>query len=203
MSTAIFGGSFNPVHLGHVKLACAVKKAVNAERLIVVPTYISPFKQNAHNVASGQHRLEMCRLAFGDVGGAEISDYEISSGGVSYTVNTLRHFRQLMPDEKLYFIVGSDSLEGLPSWRNFPEIMSMCTVAAAARSEEDAERISVLAEKIKPYGDVVTVNIDPFEISSTEIRKKILNNEDISCYIPANVVKYIVCNKLYAADTSA
>ncbi|MBQ8567931.1 MAG: nicotinate (nicotinamide) nucleotide adenylyltransferase [Oscillospiraceae bacterium] len=198
MSIALFGGSFNPIHKGHVNLAKSVIDShIGADRIIIMPTYISPFKQGADNVEDGKHRTEMCRLAFEGMDNVTVSDHELSQGGVSYTVNTLKYLRELYPDERLWLIVGSDSLDSLPRWYRFEEIMSLCSVAAAARSDEDILKIEEFAVKVRKFGTVETVKTVPFEISSTEIRKKILNNEDISCYLPENVVKYILCNQLY------
>lgn len=199
MSIAIFGGSFNPVHNGHVRLAENIlNKGISADRIIIVPAYISPFKQDGEKYADGFHRLNMCRAAFGHIATAEVSDYELRSEGISYTVNTLRHFHSVFPDEKLYFIVGSDSLHTLPTWKNFPEIMQLCTIAAAARSEEDRLNIRKFAEDVLPYGEVVTVDCEPFEISSTEIRRLIREGGDFSPYVPEAVARYIKDNKLYS-----
>lgn len=199
MSIAVFGGSFDPVHNGHVRLAENIlNKGISADRIIIVPAYISPFKQDGKKYAEGFHRLNMCKAAFGHIQNAEVSDYELKSGGVSYTVNTLRHFHGLFPDERLYFIVGSDSLKTLPTWRNFPEIMKLCTIAAAARSEEDRLCIRKFAEDVLPYGEVVTVDCEPFEISSTQIRRLIHEGGDISEYVPADVTQYIKENRLYS-----
>lgn len=199
MSIAVFGGSFDPVHNGHVRLAENIlNRGISADRIIIVPAYISPFKQDGRKYADGFHRLNMCKAAFAHIKNAEISDCELRSGGVSYTVNTLRYFHQLYSDEKLYFIVGSDSLRTLPKWKNFPEIMKLCTIAAAARSEEDRQSIRKFAEDVLPFGEVVTADCEPFEVSSTEIRKLIREGKDISGYVPEAVAQYIKENKLYS-----
>lgn len=199
MSIAVFGGSFDPVHNGHVRLAENVlNKGISADRVIIVPAYVSPFKQDGKRYADGFHRLNMCRAAFAHISNAEVSDYELHCEGISYTVSTLRHFHSIFPDEKLYFIVGSDSLRTLPTWKNFPEIMRLCTIAAAARSEEDRLNIRKFAEDVLPYGEVVTVDCEPFEISSTEIRRLIGEGKDFSPYVPGAVAKYIRDNRLYS-----
>lgn len=199
MSVAVFGGSFDPVHNGHVRLAENVlNSGISADRIIIVPAYISPFKQDRKGYADGFHRLNMCRAAFAHISNAEISDYELRSEGISYTVNTLRHFHSIFPDEKLYLIVGSDSLRTLPAWKNFPEIMKLCTIAAAARFEEDRLNIRRFAEDVLPYGEVVTADCEPFEISSTEIRRLIGEGKDISPYVPEAVAQYIRDNRLYS-----
>ncbi len=131
MKTAIFGGSFNPVHNGHINL---VREAIiNAclDRVIIMPAFISPFKKNECPPADGIHRLEMLRLAFKDMKDIFISDYELKRAEVSYTVNTMRHFRETYPDDELYFIMGGDMLSSLHMWYKFEDIMSLCGIIAA------------------------------------------------------------------------
>ncbi|MGN0674833.1 MAG: nicotinate (nicotinamide) nucleotide adenylyltransferase [Oscillospiraceae bacterium] len=200
MRRAIFGGSFDPVHNGHVNLVKQIYSKVELDQIIVMPTAISPFKQNnERKPASCADRFEMCRLAFADMDFVIVSDYEISLSEVSYTVNTLRHFREVYPDDKLFFIMGSDMLLSFEKWRNYREILSMCTIIAASREDgqTDMDKLEAQAEKLRSFGEVLLVNTDAYEMSSTEIREKIKKNCNISCYVPENVVKYILEHKLY------
>ncbi|MBQ7980602.1 MAG: nicotinate (nicotinamide) nucleotide adenylyltransferase, partial [Oscillospiraceae bacterium] len=144
-------------------------------------------------------RLRMCELAFAPLEKVEISDHEIAQGGLSYTYLTCRHFRTLYPDDNLFFIMGSDMLLSFERWKNFEEILSMCTLIAASREdgETDMAELETQAEKLRKYGNVMLIRTDAYEVSSTEIREKIKKNSDISCYVPQNVVKYILENKLY------
>lgn len=201
MRTAIFGGSFNPVHNGHVNLVRETAEKVQLDRVIVMPTFISPFKKDSDAfVADGADRLEMCRLAFEDMPFVSVSDYELSRQKVSYTVETLRHYKEVLPDDELYFIMGSDMLLSLTKWNSFEEIMRLCTIIAASReeNEKDIEKLRNEADDLAKYGKVIVINISAFEVSSTEIREKIINNRDISCYVPQNVVKYILDKNLYS-----
>lgn len=198
MKTAIFGGSFNPVHNGHINLVMEITKAVFLDKIIVMPANISPFKTDCtRDTADGKDRLEMCRLAFSKLENVIVSDYEIACTEISYTVNTLRHFKEIYPDDELYFIVGSDMLKTLHLWNRFEEIMSLCTIIAASRICGDFDELEKTADELRRFGEVILVKIKPYEISSTHIREKIINNEDISCYIPSAVVKYIENKKLY------
>lgn len=197
---ALFGGSFNPVHNGHVNLVKEVAAAVKLDRVIVMPTYISPFKKDDCGfVADGNDRLEMCRLAFEKLDHVEVSDYELSLKKVSYTINTLEHFKALYPNDSLYFIMGSDMLMSLDRWYRFEDIMKLCTIVAASRENEqsDISKLHKKAEELQTYGKVIVVNISAYEMSSTLIREKILNNSDISCYLPEKVVKYISDMHIY------
>lgn len=200
MRTAIFGGSFNPIHNGHVNLVRETAEKAALDRVIVMPTFISPFKKDSDVfVADGADRLEMCRLAFEDMPFVSVSDYELSRRKVSYTVETLRHYKATLPDDELYFIMGSDMLLSLTKWYCFEEIMRLCTIIAASReeNENDIEGLRNKADDLANYGKVIVINISAFEVSSTEIREKIIKNQDISCYMPQNVVKYILDKNLY------
>ncbi len=202
MKRAIFGGSFDPVHNGHVKLVESLCEAVMPDEVIVMPAGISPFKKDMkRRPASGEDRLKMCRLAFADMPRVTVSDYEISRTEVSYTVDTLRHFRELYPNDELYLLIGSDMLLTFDKWRKFEEILADCTLCAASRENASADMalLRKKAEELHRYGDVLLIDTEPFEISSTEIREKIMKNSDISCYVPKNVVKYILENNLYKA----
>ena len=200
MRRAIFGGSFDPVHKWHVSLVSELKKALELDEIIVMPTGISPFKKDMERrPASGADRLEMCRLAFADMPFATVSDYEISRVGVSYTFDTVRHFRSLYPNDKLFWLVGGDMLKSFDRWKNWQEILSMCTLAAVSRQKcgSDRNELEKKAAELRKYGEVLFAETKPLEISSTEIRKKIIKNSDISCYVPQNVVKYILECGLY------
>lgn len=198
MSTAVFGGSFNPVHNGHISLAATILKNIpDIARLVVMPAAVSPFKQQSKINADGSHRLNMCRLAFKDIPGAEVSDYEISKGGVSYTYETLEYLSELYRGERLYLVIGSDSLKSLPGWKNFHRIMELCTPAAAARSKPDRQLIAEYEKAVRPYGDVLVFDAEPFEISSTELRKIIADGGDYSRYMPYEAAEYIKRFDLY------
>ncbi len=200
MRRAIFGGSFDPVHKGHVSLVSELKKALELDEIIVMPTGISPFKKDMERrPASGADRIEMCRLAFADMPFATVSDYEVSRVGVSYTFDTVRHFRSLYPNDKLFWLVGGDMLKSFDRWKNWQEILSMCTLAAVSRQKcgSDRDELEKKAAELRKYGEVLFAETKPLEISSTEIRKKIIKNSDISCYVPQNVVKYILECGLY------
>ncbi|MCD7731499.1 MAG: nicotinate (nicotinamide) nucleotide adenylyltransferase [Oscillospiraceae bacterium] len=200
MKTAIFGGSFNPVHNGHINLVREIASRVEIDRVIVVPTYISPFKKDEVSfVAEGKDRLEMCRLAFKGLPFVTVSDYEISAERVSYTIDTATHFRKCYPDDELFLIIGSDMLLSFKKWRQFEDILKICTIVAASRenNNDDFALLTDAAEELRPYGNVILTKISPYKMSSTLIREEIMKNRDMTCYMPENVVKYIVANNIY------
>lgn len=166
MKIGVFGGTFNPPHNGHVRLAKAAADELKLDKLLVIPSCIPPHKIAA-KLADGQERLEMCRLAFGCDPRFEVSPMELERGSRSYAVETLRELKALYPDSELYFIVGSDMLESFDKWYLWQEILSLSVLCAASREEgysPDLSRFGKLAERIK------IITLDPLEVSSTQIR---------------------------------
>jgi len=200
MRTAIFGGSFNPVHNGHVNLVRETAEKNALDRVFVVPTYVSPFKKSSDVfVADGKDRIEMCRLAFRELLYVTVSDYEIKKGGVSYSVDTVMHFRESFPEDELFFIMGSDMLLSFDRWYRYKDILKMCSLIAASRESEgcDLDELKRKSDEFSALGKVIVTEISAFPVSSSEIREKILKNCDISCYMDKNVVKYINSGKIY------
>lgn len=197
--TAIFGGSFDPVHLGHINAVNSIIAVVpEISRVIIMPAAVSPFKQDNAPRATAEQRLEMCRRAFEDQPKCEISDHEINRAGVSYTVDTLEYFAAEFPDEKFLLTMGSDSLKTLPDWYRSEDIIKLAAVAAVSRSDEDSAVIGQYAETVrKRGGEVIIVKTDPFEISSSKIREKILKNEDVSRYLDKKTAEYIKEHLIY------
>lgn len=197
MKIAIFGGAFNPVHREHVNLARAAIKELALDKIIIMPSAISPHK-NGIPVVDFRRRLEMCRLAFSCVKEAEVSDYELTRGGVSYTYLTSSYFRTLYPNDELYFLIGADMLESFPTWKNPQEILRNLTLAACARETTDSfmaykdnveKTFGTRVESISYVGDAV---------SSTRIRTLAALGEDFSEYVDERVCQYIKDNGLYA-----
>lgn len=201
MITALFGGTFDPVHLGHTNaVRSLLESEISPHRVIIMPAFVNPFKAgiNTENRADCGQRLEMCRLAFEKLPCCHVSDYEIKKGSISYTSDTLRHLKTTYPDDEFVLTVGSDSLATLPTWNQADYIIKTARIAAVSRSEEESHKIEDYSAAVKAMGGRVTIiKTRPFDISSTEIREKIVNNQDISCYMDENVVKYIVYKSIY------
>ena len=128
MKTVIFGGTFNPVHMGHIAMIKAAMKKLKPDKLIMMPAHIPPHKQ-AHNLAPDSARLEMCRIAAKDIPGVSVSDYELKAGGKSYTVNTLESYHAAHPSEQLCFLMGSDMLESFLGWYRADRILELSSLA--------------------------------------------------------------------------
>lgn len=192
----LFGGSFNPIHKGHINLALSVKKELSLDKVILIPSGKAPHKSSSE-YASGEDRLEMCRLAAENFEGIEVSDYELKRPGKSYSVYTAEYFKKLYPNDKLFLLLGSDMLLSFDSWYRFEDIMKNVTLAAVSRFGDDFDKLYKMSDKLSEYGKVFVVNNDFIRVSSSEIREKIKNNEDLYCYLDQKVVKYIMRKKLY------
>ena len=196
MKICFFGGTFNPVHNGHVRLLENAKEYFDFDKIIVIPTNIPPHKEVMFSV-SDNDRLNMCKLAFDGI--AEVSDYEIVENTVSYTINTMYHFKEIYPNDEFYFLMGSDMLFMFEKWKSYKELISLISIIVASR--EDDEFLAIEKKKLELEEDGVKIYIiqeDPYIISSSEIRNKIKSGEkDFSCYLPERVVKYILDKKLY------
>lgn len=197
MNIGIFGGTFNPVHKGHVSALKKILSAVSLDRVLVLPDRIPPHK-SAEGLVSGSDRLEMCRIAFSSIENTEISDWELKNEGKSYSVITLRHFHEVFPEDKLYFIMGSDMLASFESWYRYEEILTLCSLICVSRSQEDTDRLEGYADKLRSKGgEVIIVPVEPFEISSSQIRDMLKKDLDCTCYLDENVVQYIMAENLY------
>ena len=131
MRIGIYGGAFNPVHKGHVKLAEEIKEKAYLDKIIIMPSGLSPHKSSGQLIDS-EHRLEMCRLAF-DKEYFEVSDLEIRREGKSYTVDTVTELKSVYPNDELYLVMGSDMLLSFHKWYRYEDILSAVTICATTR----------------------------------------------------------------------
>ena len=200
MIIAIYGGSFNPPHLGHVSAVNTVVSDLEPDRMLIMPDCIAPHKAMAENTPAPEHRLEMCRLAFGDIPGVEISDLEIQRGGRSYTVDTLEQLTDLYPEDEFYLVIGSDMLTSFTTgWYRFEDILKMCTLTVISREKDDMEELAHNADMLKERYNakvIILKNHRPVLLSSSEVRKAI-HEGDVSGMLSESVWEYIKENGLY------
>ena len=192
----LFGGSFDPPHLGHLRLADAAIGACGLERMIILPAACSPFKSNV--IASDADRLAMCRQTF--AGPAyEVSDYELQRGGKSYTVDTVLHFASLYPAAQLTLLMGEDQLLSFDLWYRWREILQNASVCAAVRTgDSQRETLERFAdERLRPCGDVTVMEFTPFPLSSTEIRQMVQKKASVDGLVSPQTEKYILEKSLY------
>jgi nicotinate-nucleotide adenylyltransferase len=195
----IYGGTFSPPHNGHVAAARAFMEQMWLDLLYVIPTAEPPHKEMEHPVEA-EHRLHMCRAAFGGIEGVYVSDMEIRRGGRSYTVDTLRELWG--EDRRLFMLCGTDMMLTLDQWNAAEEIFRLCYPVYVRREASDPILDARIVNKIKfyqdTYGKVVRrIVTEPQEISSTAIRRALANRESIASLVPAAVEKYIRDNHLY------
>lgn len=192
MKIGLFGGTFNPVHTGHVKLVENFKEKLNLDKVLVIPTAQPPHKE-AKELVSSEDRINMLKLAFGSL--AEVSDIEISRGGKSYTVLTLEELKNFYKDDELYFLVGSDMLLSFRRWYRWEDILSMCTLCATDRNNEES------CKETDPdfFEKIIFCDFEKTVVSSSEVREKLEKGEDVSHLVPEKVLNYIKEKGLYNA----
>lgn len=197
MRIGIFGGTFNPPHIGHTGAAVAARDELSLDKLIFIPSSIPPHKELASGSATEKQRLDMTRIAASEIS-AEVSDIEISRGGKSYTVETLREFRRLYPSDELWFIMGTDMFLSIEKWREPQEIMRLAKIAVVPRYDESREKLRLQSEHLsEKYGATTHIIDKPaLEISSTEIREA-LECGNASEFISEGVCNYIRKENLY------
>lgn len=197
MNIGIFGGSFDPPHLEHVRLAAAAVGSLNLDKLFVVPAHTPPHKKDKV-LSSDENRLEMCRIAFNDCPRTEVSDCEIRQGGTSYTYLTCRRFRELYPAAKFFWLVGTDMLRDFPTWRNPEEILSLASLAVCARAEKPGWTEKELKDFTARFQtDFAIIRYDGKDVSSTEVRVLAAAGEDVISLVGAKTAEYIRKNRLY------
>ncbi len=192
MKIGIFGGSFNPPHKMHKKIAIELIKKHYVDKVIFVPTG-SKYKYK-NNLLSDKVRLEMLELMCRDNNNLEVSDYELKEH-VVYTYETLNYFRNKYKDDEIYFICGTDNLSYIDKWKKGEDILSNNKLLVIKRNADD---INTLLEKYKDYKDnIIVTEIEENEISSTKIREMIYNNKRAEDYLDESVYSYIRENNLY------
>lgn len=193
-SIILFGGTFDPIHFGHLILAEYAKEFIDAEKVIFIPCYRPPHKIN-YKLSSWRHRLNMVRLAIQNNKDFELSTFEIERKGISYTYITINYFSEIYKDKnkKLYFLIGYDSLLELHTWQNYKDILKKIDFLVGDRLIEKKKK--KLPSFLK--GKVTFFDSPIIEISSTEIRERIKNSLSIKYLVPKEVESYIIKNKIY------
>jgi nicotinate-nucleotide adenylyltransferase len=185
----IFGGTFDPIHHGHLITAQSVREIRGLDKIIFVPAYISPHKQHA-KASSAAHRLNMIKLALDEIPFFEYSDFEINQHTISYTIDTLREFKKSF--NELELIIGYDNIFQFHSWKDPDEIMKIAKVIVLKRkSSHPLDFIDKYVEA------AVFVQTRGIEISATDIRNRVAQNLPIHYLVPKEVEEYIYKNNLY------
>lgn len=195
----LMGGTFDPIHYGHLVLAEQIRTQFNLDMVYFIPVGIPPHKQDK-NISSSKHRYFMTLLATITNPNFEVSKMEIEDSNISYTVNTIKKFKELVgKDAELYFITGADAIYELGTWKNVEELLQLCKFIAASRPGIDKKKLKgKITELNEKYSANITVTSVPaLAISSTDIRSRIRIGKSIKYIVPESVEYYIYKNNLY------
>ena len=187
MRIGIFGGTFNPIHFGHLVLAEQAYEKLNLDKVIFIQSFYPPHKKSA-NIAEAKHRYNMVKLAIQSNPRFEISDIEIKRRGRSFLIDTLTQLKAMYPKAKLFFISGSDVSDTMAKWKSIDKILSLAKFILAKRP----------GYRLKKYNkDISVISITELDISSSMIRSKIKSDKSIRYLMPLRVYRYIKQKGLY------
>lgn len=213
----ILGGTFNPIHYGHLAASEEVRERLKLDRVLFVPSFLPPHKQE-EEIPSAAQRLEMVLLATAENTHFALSDIEVKRGGRSYTVDTIEALRSTYPEAELYFITGLDSFLEIQTWYQWERLLSLCTFVVLSRPGyrfSDLLKIDFMKNMVQDLraldrGEILQASvrtgafsiclevISHYDISSTDIRKRLREGRTIKYLLPETVEHYIIKNKLYA-----
>ncbi len=198
----IMGGTFNPIHNGHLAIAEEAKEQFGLEEIWFLPSKKPPHKRN-EIIAENEMRMDMVALAIKPYPFFVMSDLEMNREGYSYTADTLQELVNRYPEDSFYFIVGSDSLHYMEKWYMPEQIFQLCTVLVAPRLPATLEADERQKEKLEAEYDahIHFIRMEPLEIASSGLLKLFQEGQDISPFVPASVEEYIKQNKLYGYHT--
>ena len=200
MRWGLFGGTFDPVHYGHLLLAECCREQCGLERVWFLPAAVPPHKQQRQTTPAAA-RIEMLELAIAGNEAFSVSRYEVDRGGISYTVDTLEHFRQMQPEGELMLLMGADMLNDLPHWHEAARVCELALPVVVRRPGEGELNFDVLAsiasaeriDEIRRH----QVEMPPIGISSTDLRRRVAAGQSIRYQTPRAVQKYIETHGLY------
>jgi len=190
LKIGLLGGTFNPVHYGHLKMAFSVQRALNLKKVIFIPSAHPPHKEEKGLPSPGD-RYEMAKLAILCNPDFSISDIELKRRGKSWTINTVRIIKKLYPESQIYFIIGADTVPEIPTWKDYKKLLKTCRFVVVNRPG-----CPIKDCRLK-IADFIRVKIRGVNISSTEIRKRIKDGMEIRNFVPPGVEKYIKEKGLY------
>jgi len=214
MKKAIFGGSFNPVHNGHINSVKTVQQKMAMDEVIIVPTFRSPLKPYITEVTP-QERMEMLKIAFSGHKAISFESFEIDSEGPSYTAETLRYLQRINKEDEFYLVIGMDQLEQFDQWKSFAEIISLCHLVVTSRPDTVWQGMDSLPAAVQEFvvdfnkeclelstgKSIFFVQLEDMDISSTEVRNLLEEGEEVTGLLTPEVQTYIEKHQLYKAKT--
>jgi len=195
----ILGGSFNPIHLGHLHIAEKAATALSWDKVLFIPNAQSPLKTDGNQV-SAMHRLAMLKSCLKGKDHYEVLDWEIKREGLSYTIDTVRALLEEYPDDKLYFIIGADSLATLHKWKDIDELLHSIEFVVLPRPDTPLEQLQSNINLADPWPQKLCealLEVEGIAISSTQVRKAVAEHKSLKGLVPASVEAYIKANNLY------
>ncbi|WP_115719364.1 nicotinate-nucleotide adenylyltransferase [Gallaecimonas mangrovi] len=204
-----FGGTFDPIHLGHLRMAIEVMETFALESLTLLPNKVPPHRPQP--IASAEQRLTMTQLAVKDIAGLTVDDLELKRDGDSYTVDTLEHLARKFPGRPLLFMMGMDSLLSFTAWHGWQRILQLASLAVCCRPGHRLEPDALDAQlstrlstgPIIGPGQIVPLTTTELAISATDIRTRVKNGQRLDFLLPRAVVEYIQTSGLYRADSAS
>ena len=198
MKIGLIGGTFNPIHHGHLILSEYVRENFQLDKVIFIPTGLPPHK-SATVVEKPEIRLEMTKLAIERNQFFSVSDIETYREGISYTIDTITELKNLYPNDQLYFLIGADSLFELPTWKYYDKLISKTNIIVVNRP---GGANNLIGAKIKEYedefgGSIIEVKSPLIDISSSDIRNRVKDGKSIKYLVPNNVEEFILQKNLY------
>lgn len=188
-SIGIFGGTFDPVHNGHVMVARAALEELELDRLLIVPAAQSPFKSSP-TLASAEARLTLLHAAFEDLAGCEVDGLELDRQGVSYTIETVRTVAKRYPDATLYCLIGADHVATLKEWREAEALAEAVTFVVVPRPGESAVQFP------KPFRGK-RLQGEPMAVSASEIRERLRSGKAVTEFVPSKVARLLNSMQIY------
>ena len=198
---ALLGGTFDPVHNGHLETARQILHRTGVNKVVFLPSGTPPHK-SFFNVTDGEQRLRMVELAVEGEEGLAVSDLEVHRAGMTYTVDTVEELhRELGDGVQFHFVLGADALFYLSSWKNYERLLELCSMIAVTRPGYDTSRLKAAIGRLKEkyHSRIRFLEIPPVNISSSEIRQKVKRGESIQGLVPKAVEEYIAKTGLYQA----
>ena len=201
----IMGGTFDPIHIGHLILGENAYQQLGLDRVVFMPSGNPPHKRDREGRASDEQRMDMVKLAIASNTHFKFSSMEMNEDGYSYTYLTLEKLNEKHPDTRYYFIIGADSLFDFKGWRNPQRICDACTLVVATRNHTSDEELDKAIEDVRQtFGaDIVKLNTENIDVSSHQLRDWIAAGKTVKYYAPDEVINYIKSYHVYdgLADT--
>ena len=199
MKTGIMGGTFNPIHFGHLLMAQAALDEYALDRILFIPTGLQWMKKDDPDLTDGMIRYEMTEAAIKDNPAFKVSDIEIKRPGNTYTYETMEELNRVMPDNEWYYIVGADTLLKMPNWRQPQKVFDCAVILCALRGDADMQSLAEFAGRLKTEfkADIRFLKMPRIEISSTDIRNRVRDGRSLRYMLPENVREYILQKNLY------